>query len=295
MAERRKIPWKLRVPLLIGGYGLVVAAGTYLVVDAQSGGGGDQFPAVSGEVLDLLPTPTVTPLIFESPFESLVPTGTHASVLTAAPAGTVPSSDKGGPETVEPSTVTPGLVWTPPPVAVPTFVLTSPPTPEPTPAPIFIEKRYRDDVADELFTLINQFRAKNGEFALLRSSYLDVSARAYAMDFYEKGDYTHPVHNLGGEPTDRVNAVSTPGHLWFWAGDVMSIGSNSAAVVMGAWENSPGHRAALLSFPNDTGQFDTRIVAAGVSCYEGPNINQGAPGILVAVCVGSLGIPLPSQ
>lgn len=164
------------------------------------------------------------------------------------------------------------------------------PTNEPLPTP---EARYRYDVADQLFTIINNFRTENGEFVLSRNKYLDITAGNYAKDYYERGDYINIVHNLGGEPIDRANAVSTD-QQWLWVGDVMTVGSNKAEDVMAFWLNSPPHRAALLSFPSANG-YDMRITEIGMQCFEGPNINQGQPYGVVAVCVGSIGIPESDQ
>lgn len=289
MAEREN-SWRLKGSMLVSGAVLAFAGGTYLVVEAGSGDGDHELDVSSAGLPDLTPTPTVTPPVFESPLRSLTPTATPTPG-TVEIVTEIPTAEwTPGQSFTNPPFSTYRPIWTPtfaPTPAVP--VVTFPPTPEPQPTP---EARHRYDVADELFTRINNFRAQNGEFALIRDEDLDEAARAYAKNYYENGDYSHATHDLGGNPLERANKVSTE-KQWMGIAEVINIGSNSADAVMTVWINSAPHYAAILSFPNN-GDFDRRYQYLGTGCFEGPNVRQGFPNITVAVCVGSIGFPVPT-
>ncbi|HSQ58384.1 MAG TPA: CAP domain-containing protein [Gemmata sp.] len=108
----------------------------------------------------------------------------------------------------------------------------------------------------QIIQLVNSYRASNGLPALAVNARLNVAAQLHSVDMARIGSIYGPnigmQHTLYGttrpEVTDRLAAAGydnwTTSYAW---GENIAYGYTSAASVMTAWMNSPGHRANILN------------------------------------------------
>jgi hypothetical protein len=120
-------------------------------------------------------------------------------------------------------------------------------------APVFAEGT--PTPAEQILILVNQRRAEEGLRPLRIQSQLQAAAQGYAEYMARTGVFSHTGRD-GSTPFSRMAAAGYRGTLM---GENIARGFNTAASVMDAWMNSPGHRANILN----PGYTDLGIGIAG--------------------------------
>ena len=100
-----------------------------------------------------------------------------------------------------------------------------------------------DKLEKEVVTLVNQERAKQGLAALKDNSEVSNVARTKSEDMRDKNYFSHTSPTYGS-PFDMMKKF---GITYTAAGENIAMGQPTAASVMNAWMNSPGHKANILS------------------------------------------------
>jgi len=95
----------------------------------------------------------------------------------------------------------------------------------------------------EVVTLVNQERAKQGLAPLKYNSELSNVARTKSADMRDNNYFSHTSPTYGS-PFDMMKKF---GIDYMAAGENIAMGQPTAASVMDAWMNSPGHKANILS------------------------------------------------
>ncbi|MET7391746.1 sigma-70 family RNA polymerase sigma factor [Streptomyces sp. NPDC005529] len=95
----------------------------------------------------------------------------------------------------------------------------------------------------QVISLVNKERAAAGCGALTSNSLLATAAKNHSDDMAQRGFFEH-VNPDGKDPGDRITAA---GYKWSTYGENIALGQKTAAAVMDAWMNSPGHRANILN------------------------------------------------
>jgi len=95
----------------------------------------------------------------------------------------------------------------------------------------------------EVFTLVNQERAKQGLAALKENVELSKVARTKSEDMAKNNYFSHTSPTYGS-PFDMMKQF---GITYTAAGENIAMGQPTATSVMNGWMNSPGHRANILS------------------------------------------------
>ncbi|MFF8833400.1 sigma-70 family RNA polymerase sigma factor [Streptomyces sp. NPDC015131] len=95
----------------------------------------------------------------------------------------------------------------------------------------------------QVTTLVNQERARNGCGPVSQNSTLDTAALRHSEDMAARGYFDHTSPD-GTDPGDRITAA---GYQWSTYGENIARGQQSPASVMDSWMNSPGHRANILN------------------------------------------------
>ena len=111
------------------------------------------------------------------------------------------------------------------------------------------------DLKDEILTLTNAERKKEGIPPLKRNARLDLSAQAHVLDMQSRNFFSH-TNPDGLEPTDRIKKT---GYLditvencdcsgWKYAvGENIAKGQQTPTEAIRDWMASPTHRSAILS------------------------------------------------
>jgi uncharacterized protein YkwD len=117
-------------------------------------------------------------------------------------------------------------------------------TPKPSPAPRTPRATPRaSGPAAEVLRLVNVERATAGCKPLVTSTVLARVALAHSRDMAVRGYFAHDSQD-GRSPFDRMRAA---GYRGTTMGENIAAGQTTAAAVMRAWMNSPGHRANILN------------------------------------------------
>jgi uncharacterized protein YkwD len=118
-----------------------------------------------------------------------------------------------------------------------------------------VNAAYEQQVVD----LVNEARQQNGLPPLKRVDLLDQAARYHAADMAQDGYFNHDSYDLiGGQLQmvcnwiDRIASfyISPDGPGYTSLAENIAGGQSDPATVMGAWMNSSGHRANILSTSN---------------------------------------------
>jgi uncharacterized protein YkwD len=117
---------------------------------------------------------------------------------------------------------------------------------------------------DAVLRLANIVRMKAGLPQFRPDERLRTAARGHSRDMARRGFCAHENPD-GASPADRIRAAGYP-HP---GGENVARGQETAAIVMDAWMNSPGHRANLLN-----PQFATLGVGAYFLHQDGPHWTQ---------------------
>ncbi len=97
---------------------------------------------------------------------------------------------------------------------------------------------------EEVLSRVNQIRSANGLAALSSNGQLAQSAVNYAAYMGRANFFSHTGPD-GSTMTGRIEAGGYSG--WTFVAENLAGGQGSAAAVVDAWMNSPGHRANILS------------------------------------------------
>lgn len=103
-------------------------------------------------------------------------------------------------------------------------------------------------LAQQVLDLVNAEREKVGAAPLTFDQQATDAAKAHAEDMRARNFFSHNSPE-GFTPDDRLAAVKATGYSQ--TGENIALGQTTAAAVMTAWMNSPGHRANILN-PNFT-------------------------------------------
>lgn len=106
-----------------------------------------------------------------------------------------------------------------------------PPKPKPTP------------LSAAVIDLVNAERAARGLAPMVWDQRLELAAQRHSDDQAAMGRISH----TGSDGSSLVERLARVGFSWRAAGENVALGQTSAASVMSAWMNSPGHRANILS------------------------------------------------
>lgn len=98
-------------------------------------------------------------------------------------------------------------------------------------------------IENEVVRLVNVQRSQAGLQTLTQNWQLSRVARYKSQDFIDKNYFSHTSPTYGSPFTMMQNF----GISFTAAGENIASGQQSAAEVMNAWMNSPGHRANILS------------------------------------------------
>lgn len=99
-------------------------------------------------------------------------------------------------------------------------------------------------VAQQVLDLCNQERAAVGAPPLSYDIPAERAAKAHSNDMAQRGFFDH-VTPEGWQPNDRLRATGAVNYVS--SGENIAAGQQSAADVVQAWMNSPGHRANILN------------------------------------------------
>ncbi|WP_340561461.1 sigma-70 family RNA polymerase sigma factor [Streptomyces sp. GSL17-111] len=212
----RRRPGGRRRTVVASAVAVLVAGGTIGVVVLTPGGG----PEPSG------PKP---PVEAEGPVLK--------GSLSSAPASPPPSASPSGSPSASPSpSRTAPSPPTPPPTPTKTPERPEPPaTPQP-PAP-------GPPGGGQVVDLVNAERARAGCGPVRHNDRLETAAARHSADMAAR-DYFDHTDPDGGDPGDRMSAA---GYSWSTYGENIARGQQSASDVVGAWMDSPGHRANILN------------------------------------------------
>ncbi|MBU0904228.1 MAG: hypothetical protein KKF57_03495, partial [Firmicutes bacterium] len=98
-------------------------------------------------------------------------------------------------------------------------------------------------IEQQVLTLTNQERAKEGLKPLATDSALMDSARAKSSDMSNNNYFSHTSPTLGS-PFDQMKAK---GIQYKAAAENIAMGQRTAAEVVKGWMESPGHRANIMN------------------------------------------------
>jgi uncharacterized protein YkwD len=113
-------------------------------------------------------------------------------------------------------------------------------------------------VQQSVVDAVNYHRAKAGRRPVVIDARLTAAAQGHSDHMARERILTH----IGAGWTDGGMRISNAGYRWrAWAENVAA-GQTTAADVMSAWMNSPGHRANILS---------DRVVHIGVAATKASN------------------------
>jgi uncharacterized YkwD family protein len=155
-------------------------------------------------------------------------------------------------QVANPNVIWPGLVLTIPGQST----VYSPPVP-PAKASTSTVSSY----ANQVISLVNQERVKDGLKPLAGSSYLSTMALDKAKDMYHNNYFSHTSPTYGSP----FNMMKLYGIKYSYAGENIAKGQKTPQEVMKAWMNSQGHRQNILS-PNFT--------KIGVAYYNGEWVQE---------------------
>lgn len=96
--------------------------------------------------------------------------------------------------------------------------------------------------AQQVFALVNQYRAQAGCKALKDDSRLDAAAQAHSVDMATNHYFSHTTPSgITFDKRELAAGYPSPG------GENIAMGQTSASQVMTDWMNSAGHRANILN------------------------------------------------
>lgn len=111
-------------------------------------------------------------------------------------------------------------------------------SPTPTPTPSATTDK---DYAQQVLTLVNSERAKEGLSPLTLDNNLNEVAMTRAREIVQSFSHTRP------DGSDCFTALSEKNIKFLTAGENIAAGQQTPAGVMNSWMNSEGHRANILS------------------------------------------------
>ncbi len=126
------------------------------------------------------------------------------------------------------------------PATLATKPVTQKPTEKPTAAPTTLATAPEGDVRQQVFSLVNDERAKVGAAALVYRNDVQAAADLRAGEIIDAFSHTRP----NGQ--ECFTALDEAGVRYYTAGENVAFGQSTAAAVMAAWMNSEGHKLNIL-------------------------------------------------
>ncbi|MFE7754561.1 sigma-70 family RNA polymerase sigma factor [Streptomyces sp. NPDC057429] len=203
-----------------------------LVAVATLGGGGAAVHLYTDADGDEGPSTAVAPLTRPSASEttSAPPTATPSPSRSSPSASASPSPSRTEARTASPTPRTVPRPRTP----------SSKPSVAPPPEPA---RPASDSVAEEVMNLVNAERAREGCGAVGTDERLATAASRHSADMVERDYFSH----TSPDGTDPGARITSAGYRWSTYGENIAKGQTTAAAVMEAWMNSPGHKANILN------------------------------------------------
>lgn len=253
--RRKKAATPVRTGLL--GVSAAVALGTVAVATGAVPGlenyklGGDSSP---GETVEAAGTPTNTPGeqggtsgSLESPSREAGTPASRDSERSASPkpSPSAPSAAQSRtPETKAPEKAPeqqkPAVTPSEKPETTPPRKATPEPEEQAPSSPVTVSEEAA--AGAQVLQLVNQERAKVGCSPVAANSALTGLATAFSQDMAERGFFDHTDPD-GDTPWDRAKAAG----IADLGGENIARGQATAAAVMEAWMDSPGHKANILN------------------------------------------------
>ncbi|MGY4999411.1 CAP domain-containing protein [Streptomyces sp. 900105245] len=156
----------------------------------------------------------------------------------SSPSSSSPSASKPEARETSPSRTAPGKPAPSKPRTTPSRTATRAPSASTAPGPVSTEAA----AEAEVLKLVNEERAKVGCSALAANSSLARLAGAFSDDMAARDFFDHTDPD-GATPWDRAAKAG----ITDLGGENIARGQATAAAVMEAWMNSPGHRANILN------------------------------------------------
>ncbi|MBD2091445.1 CAP domain-containing protein [Microcoleus sp. FACHB-1515] len=100
-------------------------------------------------------------------------------------------------------------------------------------------------VAEQVLSLVNDFRSRNGLTSVRLNRRLNAAAQGHSQNMASQDFYSH--NNKDGTTFDQ--RIRAAGYQFSTAAENIAAGYATAALVVDGWSNSPGHRANMLN-PN---------------------------------------------
>ncbi|GAA2543986.1 CAP domain-containing protein [Pseudonocardia hydrocarbonoxydans] len=192
-------------------------------------------PLLAGLAAGAVVMGTVVALAPPAALPDAVDTALGTPLVAPAPAPTPAPRPR---RTIVPFPVVPTRIPAPTTSPAPTTTATPTPTPEPEPTPGPEPDR---GPATQVVELTNAERADAGCEPLATDARLAAAAQGHAEDMAAQGYFDH-VSRDGRRFDDRISAEGHPAP----GGENIARGQRSAAEVVEAWMNSPGHRRNIL-------------------------------------------------
>jgi uncharacterized protein YkwD len=119
-------------------------------------------------------------------------------------------------------------------VAVSGAIAQTAPAPAPQPA---------NPVAEELLRLVNAERRRVNAPPLVLNDRLSIAAQRHAQDMATSRRLSH----IGSDGSTLRSRIDATQYRWSTIGENVALGQPTAAAVVAAWMNSPGHRQNILN------------------------------------------------
>ncbi|MBE9155514.1 CAP domain-containing protein [Nodosilinea sp. LEGE 06152] len=98
-------------------------------------------------------------------------------------------------------------------------------------------------IAQELLRLVNAERQRVNAPPLVLNEKLTAAAQRHAQDMATSRRMSH----TGSDGSTMRSRIDATGYRWSTIGENVAMGQPTAAAVMSAWMNSPGHRQNILN------------------------------------------------
>ena len=119
---------------------------------------------------------------------------------------------------------------------------------------------YRNDLSDQVLSLINEKRAKAGLSPLTMDQYALQAAGVRAVELVSSFSHNRP------DGSSCYTALDQTGASYTSAGENIAAGQSTAESVVNSWMNSAGHRDNILN---------SNYTAVGIACYYDPESTYG--------------------
>lgn len=109
--------------------------------------------------------------------------------------------------------------------------------------PEILVAQINETVAQELLRLVNAERQRVNVHPLVLNDKLTAAAQRHSQDMATSRRMSH----TGSDGSTMRSRIDATQYRWSTIGENVALGQPSAAAVMAAWMNSPGHRQNILN------------------------------------------------